>query len=475
MHPCLMVDEILRVVFRYIEDRMTWCALARTCRTFNEPASDLIWETLVYLPLITRNLSCERISCEGKHPPLNDNDWDVVRRISSHVRRLHLYPFPIDDDVHPWFSILTSPPDPNFLFANLRLLSFESRYAEDTEVASQIVTHLIPLLLRPRLFALRFNIPGKIYTYLNFPSIPMLCPNIRVLSIADREIKWNENSIPDEAVYLLSRVVSELGDLEMFRSNITSWDLLSSLAHARALRQLWTYLPRWLGPRTERPSGSIFPQLRTLNIRATSLASCTGFLRWTPLTKVTEISVRCSASTDDDDVSRALVEMSSLISSQCTALEFVFFFMDSFPYKAVPSSCPRPMLDPYQACHRLRVIALETPYNLTLADNDLEDLVKAWPHLEVFHLLHDGREDPLVRLTLRGITSLLYHCPKLTHFTLLFDATCVPEDTTLLSHGTLPAVKYMGVDRSPISTSSDVAAYFSNIMPYLEMISVHYL
>ncbi|KIK17115.1 hypothetical protein PISMIDRAFT_235856 [Pisolithus microcarpus 441] len=260
----------------------------------------------------------------------------------------------------------------------------------------------------------------------------------------------------------------------MFRSDAISWDLLSSLAHAKALRRLWIYPPRWLGPRAERPSGSIFPQLRTLNIRANSLASCTGFFHRTPLTNVTEISICCSASEDDDNVSQVLVDISSLISSQCTALEFVFYSLpDPFPYDEIPSTCPRPMLEPYQTCHQLRVIALETPYLLSLTDNDLEDLVKAWPHLEVFHLIQSGIEYPLVHLTLRGITSLLYHCTKLTHFSLLFDANWVPDDIARLSRGILSAVKYMGVDRSPVTPSGDVAAYFSNIMPHLEIVSVH--
>lgn len=479
-----MVDEILRIVFRYIENPMTLCALARTCRTFNEPASDLVWETLDDLELITRNLSCGRISCEGKHSrsqPLDHNDWDIVRRISSHVRRLHFYPFPIDHDVHPWFSVLTSPPDPSFLFPNLHSLSFgaplwycRTSNSKGSRAAFRMIARLFHLLLGSRLFTLRFDIPGTLYPYLDLLPIPALSPAIRTLSIVDPKIRWGGCSIPNEAVYSFSRVVSELGELELFRSDAISWDLLDSLAHAKALQRLWIYLPCWLGPRTERPSGSIFPQLRTLNIQANSLASCTGFFRWIPLTKVTEISICGSAFEDDDNVSQALVDVSSLISSQCMALESVFYsFPDPSPYNEIPSTCPRAMLEPYQTCHQLRVIALEMPFLLSLTDNDLEDLVKAWPHLEVFHLIQSGIEDPLVLLTLRGVTSLLYHCPKLTHFSLLFDANRVPDDIARLSHGILSAVKYMGVDRSPVTPSGDVAAYFSNIMPHLEIVRVH--
>ncbi|KAI6114569.1 hypothetical protein F5141DRAFT_1213785 [Pisolithus sp. B1] len=490
MHLCLLVDEILRLIFRCIKDRKTLCALARTCRAFSEPAADLIWETLSDMQLILRNISCERILCEGRHPRLtqsqslrlSDDDWGIFRRISSHVRRLDFYAFSVDNDVHPWLSFLTSPPNPSFLFPNLHSLSFEApplnysraNNSEDIHAAFPTIARLFCLLLGPRLCTLRLNVPGAFYTYFDLSFIPMLSLNIRVLSIVDPKSEWGGGgySVPDEAIYPFSRVVS---NLEVFRSDVISWDLLTSLAHAKALRRLWIYLPRWLGPRTERPSGTIFPQLRTLDIRANSLASCAGFFRWTPLTNVTEITIYCSSSgADDDDVLQAVVDMSSLISPQCMGLESIFsLFRNRFSYGGIPSTGPRPMLEPFQTCHRLRVIALETLCHLTLADSDLEDLVKAWPLLEAFHLIQRGLEHPLIRLTLRGITSLLYHCPKLTHFTLMFDATRVPEDIARLSLGTLSAVRYMGVDRSSVSPSTDVPAYFSTIMPHLEIVTVH--
>lgn len=37
-----------------------------------------------------------------------------------------------------------------------------------------------------------------------------------------------------------------------------------------------------------------------------------------------------------------------------------------------------------------QVIVLSASYSPTLADMDLEDTIKAWPHLEIFHLFQDG-------------------------------------------------------------------------------------
>ncbi|KAI6101203.1 hypothetical protein F5141DRAFT_1065964 [Pisolithus sp. B1] len=108
--------------------------------------------------------------------------------------------------------------------------------------------------------------------------------------------------------------------------------------------------------------------------------------------------------------------MSSLISSQCKNLESLWISVDG--YGGIQPARPRPMLEPYEAFHQL---------SLTLADNDFQDMVKAWPSLEAFHLLHD-------RLN--------------------------------------TSVRYMGVYTFPISESDDVATYLSILTPYLMTVCV---
>lgn len=48
MHPCLSLDEILRLLARVLvmtEAKATAAALACCCKTFEEPALDVLWET----------------------------------------------------------------------------------------------------------------------------------------------------------------------------------------------------------------------------------------------------------------------------------------------------------------------------------------------------------------------------------------------------------------------------------------------
>ncbi|KAI6163489.1 hypothetical protein EDD17DRAFT_473673 [Pisolithus thermaeus] len=499
MHHCLCVDEILREIFRCIERRSTLCVLARTCRTFYNPATDQIWETLTAMEPILRHLSPARLVKDPEsgsyylallHPPSED-DWNTIRRLSSRVRKLHILlgrRVPLRDAVNDaapqWFHHLASPPDSSFLFSNLRALSFEvDSYIDRSSTGdahariSQAVIRLFHLLLGPQLSALRFELPSSLYFHLDIPSIPVLCPNIRTLSFGKPDLYCNGAPVPDEITYRFSRAVPQLRRLETVRSYMTSWGLLSSLAEAKALRKLWMFLPHKLSPVPRRPCGNIFPQLRTLDISTRSLTLCLEFLRWASFKELTGIYIDCPLPTGDRDFLQILVDMSSLISSQYKNLEFLWIFIRPFDDREIVTAWPRPMLEQYRAFHQLRVIALQTGYSLTLADNDFEDMVEAWPHLEMLHLFHDDITSPPVHLTLRGVTALLYHCPKLKHFTLMFDATRVPgpEGFVPFFRGTLvqnTSVRYMGVYISPASESVEVATYLSILMPYLMAVGV---
>ncbi|KAI6161838.1 hypothetical protein EDD17DRAFT_1582997, partial [Pisolithus thermaeus] len=162
---------------------------------------------------------------------------------------------------------------------------------------------------------------------------------------------------------------------------------------------------------------------------------------------------------------------SSLISSQYKSLEFLCIFIRPFDDCEIVTAWPRPMLELYRAFRQLRVIAIQTGYSLMLADSDFQDMVKDWPHLEMFHLSHDDITSPPVHLTLRGVAALLHHCLTLKHFTMMFDATRVPgpEGFVPFFRGTLvqnTSMRYMGLYTSPASESVEVTTYFSILVPY---------
>lgn len=302
MHSCLCVDEILRLVFRCTEGRQTLCALARTCRAFNVPATDLIWETLEAVEPILQNLSSARIMTNTWHNhqyltlgALSDDDWNTVRRLSSRVRRFHTFfnAVPLDCDyvvgVPKWFRFLASTQHASYLFRNLRALSLE--VSTSLDMGRIDVTEFQPfldfcsLLVGPHLSALRFDIP-RIYSYLDISSIPGLYPNVRILSI-ERSCSGQTRveKIPGEDVFPCSSAVSRLLHLEIVRCYVTTWELLGSFAQLNVLRQLWMHLPNGLGPMPESPTNNLFSQLRTLGICSESIVLCTNLLLGLPSVK----------------------------------------------------------------------------------------------------------------------------------------------------------------------------------------------
>lgn len=496
MHHCLRTDEILREIFQCIESRPTLCALAKTCRMFYDPAMDQIWETLTAIePAVLERLSSATsvTNSTGSYPallhPLSDDDRDTIQRLSSRVRRLHInlriiLPRFDETDVSPqWVYQLASLKDSSLLFPNRHVLSLEvESYPNqnpsrdvDTRIFQAII-RLFYLLVGPHLSALRFEVPNSIYPHLNISSIPLLCPNIRTLSLGELDLYCEKPPISDEIMCGFSEAVSQLRHLETVRSYLTSWDLLSSLAEAKGLRKLWMFLPPKLGPVPTPPHDNTFPQLRTLDICTRSLTLCLEFLRWASLKEVTGIYIYCPCPTDDGDPLKTLVDVSSRISLQCKQLEFLWiFFNPGADHHETPTAWPLRMLKPYHDFHQLRVIALQTGYSMELVDHDLEGMVAAWPHLEIFHLFPDGIMDPPVRLTLRAVTALLYHCPKLKRFTLLFDATRVRRRSLPSFRGDLvqnTSVEYMGVYTSPVSRCVNVGRYLSKLMPCLELVGV---
>ena len=52
MHRCLLIQELLSIIFHHAHARKTLARLARTCKTFQDPALDILWctqDTLLYL------------------------------------------------------------------------------------------------------------------------------------------------------------------------------------------------------------------------------------------------------------------------------------------------------------------------------------------------------------------------------------------------------------------------------------------
>ncbi|KAG6331281.1 hypothetical protein ID866_7809 [Astraeus odoratus] len=130
MHSCLLIDEILQNIFTFIDKRSDLYALARTCRTLNRPAIDLLWETLTEIAPLLRTLSCIRHSTRGIPYIVREltlEDWKIFQRLSQRVHKLHIsFSYKLLEkssiDLRS-LCYLANPPDPSLLFPKVHTFS----------------------------------------------------------------------------------------------------------------------------------------------------------------------------------------------------------------------------------------------------------------------------------------------------------------------------------------------------------------
>lgn len=135
MHFCLLPPEILLQIFSTCEfyqlicSHATLASLARTCRTFQEPALDILWKNINgFEPLIACLPECVgNIDIRGRltleRPPLN-GECRLIGRYTQRIRSLTVFPthlVSIDDQIVQAF---ISAPSPTVLLPNLRSLGW---------------------------------------------------------------------------------------------------------------------------------------------------------------------------------------------------------------------------------------------------------------------------------------------------------------------------------------------------------------
>lgn len=76
MHPIFRIDDTLECILRETTSLPDMCRLARTCRTFTEPALNIVWKKL---PDIYPLIRCLPVDAWYLKRINNDDDLTLVR------------------------------------------------------------------------------------------------------------------------------------------------------------------------------------------------------------------------------------------------------------------------------------------------------------------------------------------------------------------------------------------------------------
>jgi hypothetical protein len=391
--------------------------------------------------------------------------WDTLCKYTSRVhsitatrsRRLAAIMEPLS------IIMLSCPSAPASLFPNLRKLIW---FADGTHEAAEFLR----MALVPSLLILDVRISSASSAFLSvLSSVGALCPHLQDMALRIQPAT-------DESFCKISPFVTQpLSQLRHLHSLLV-WDLgnqgIGHVMQLRALRSLCLDL-RTISD-CERKSRLEFPgfhDLKFLGLSTDTFKRASNFLSSLRVMESKEIKVDFNQVSPSTSGSTTLSQFLTILQERCDTdkLEGFTLIGISRKVRAEPS-----VFMPLQACRNLTRLSIERGCNISISDEELCQLVRDWPKLEVLKIscynpIHDNTTMP----TLYGLIELLRLCPILTSIALVIDTTKL-DGIDLKNPGGGRCNKYLKhlvLGNSPVGTPLNVALILSGLFPNLEQVN----
>ncbi|KAF8452840.1 hypothetical protein L210DRAFT_3755795 [Boletus edulis BED1] len=385
MHHALEIQEIVFYIFGHCDQPSAGsaadlAALARTCRTFKDPALDVLWEKLPDLSPLARCLpeaSCLSFSGEI--------EWDILRSYARRVRRLDALDGISRKSLKRLWKPLTTEP----LFPNLRRLYFD-------------YTHRATLLLLtpfPSLISLRVKVNKAPPLFEDsIKSFARTSPNLNILIIHGPGINMN---------HIDPTFICKWQNLHIVICPQISLDLITlvHLSCMPALTSLSFMLYRTM-PDEVSTSSLIFSKLRHLSLNSELLDPISHLLSRIQLPVVAHFVASIRSCPSRQDLSSFLAGVQTSDPSYVPEARPTFGFRD---------------LRPYMTFTNLRHINFNVACKVDLTDSELLTLASAWPRLEVLDINRGWGWNTQGGITPNGLLQLLQTCPSLRWIALVID------------------------------------------------------
>ncbi|KAG1742835.1 hypothetical protein EDB19DRAFT_1700610 [Suillus lakei] len=489
MHICLLPPEILLHIFVIYQhygpmytmsSRVTLASLARTCKTFKEPALDILWKDLNELkPLISCLVAClpegvSNTNARGvltlKRPPSN-GEWRLINRYAQRIHSLRVFTTQLDTIDDRVVQALIYVPSP--LLPNLRGLIWHD--------GRECFVPLLRTLLGPMITS--FRLDGTSSSHPSFAKSALLaslgvrCPCIRELGC------FYDGLDSEESSDAICEALCGLKELHRLETDVLNTRALFHLASLPSLEYLHFFLTTYsIGeaqPNSVPTFSSHFDQVRFTTPTPFVLSQCLRNVRFLFCR-----SVMVCVDYDDDTPYDPL-DATDLISSfsKCfsPALE-KFHFDFGFPFSGIveediladPSFALRfDVVAPLLSFSHLTDLDLDWICASAIDDVSLKTMAQSWPQLESFCLGSSARWLVPPSLTFVGLVHLIHHCQRLRSIGMPFCACPVDTDSEPFSE-TIANEKlttlFVGV--SPIVDPIAVACQLHTLLPKLTTVGL---
>ncbi|KAG2337702.1 hypothetical protein BDR05DRAFT_760690 [Suillus weaverae] len=478
---CIMIAELQWIIFDLVAppNMPTLLALALTCKSFTEPALDLLWRHLGGLDPLIRCLPQSLWKQDGKklefQRTMTLDDWSIFckynYRIHSLVNQCHVED---SEDTILSTEIWRAISCPSFslpLLPNLTSLTWTEASDETFQYIRLFVT---PQLTMLKISALPLSFDGPSFTFgpseqSIFLSIAHSCPSV---SHFDFDID-DDDSI--ESVGDTSTVLQCWSRLTSVRTRTVSEAAILHLSNLPSLQVLECQLPATpisteAQKLLQRP---VFCALQELDVTCKNLISPAALFEKLAITPKS-LSFTISHGVDS---AWALPGLISHLSNACThsSLQNVRLTIQVDDHPAGPdASIGAAAFQPLFAFRNIRVFDFEADgcCIVRMDDAALLQVAKAWPYLEELYISRYSHSRHQV--TPYAFVSLLRHCPRLVSVAVTIDWS------TIDVHTIPPDVPYRGFSQkalsnlytggSKIKNSISIAAFISAIAPNVRSI-----
>lgn len=351
--------------------------------------------------------------------------------------------------------MLSCPSAPASLFPNLRQLTW---HADGTHCAAEFLR----MAFVPTLLSLDMQISSESSFFLSvLSSLGTLCPHLQVLIMTSAT-----NGLLRKASPFVAQSISQLNCLK----TLYVWDLGNQgnehLMQLPALQVLVLDLQTssaWKGrSRLQFPG---FHNLNYLVLFIDNFNYALDFPRSLQVIDSKNIGIYFTAAHSFRSSYTALSQLFTILGEKCDHNNLISFSLfDSTGVSTNPD-----VFKPLHACHNLTQLLVERSWRISMADEELCQLVRGWPKLQVLDISRFVAVRATTIPTLHGLISLLQLCPALTSLTLVIDITKLdgidfksPGGGICNNH-----LEKLVLSNSPMKSPLNVALILSGLFPNL--------
>ncbi|KAG2126530.1 hypothetical protein DEU56DRAFT_891883 [Suillus clintonianus] len=434
MHRALLVSEVLLEIFVYLSQspstkvlvgctesltRKSLAALARTCKTFHEPAMDLLWANIHGLrPL----LGCVprlhpmiydtgiKYSWSQRVGPLAEHEFHQFLHHSARVRNMS-----ISEPNNNYFHLLTALPIETCLFPGLLSLSW---------IVQCTNTRILHFFLSP---TLRRYCVSDLRVHSDMEYIGTSCAALEALTV----LKDSDTAQLSETV----RSCKRLKHLQCPPLDSGVWKHLSTIPTLLTVRIVASHIFRYPLDQNKLDFAP-FVNLTSLSFHGGKVAAIITIIQHSEFPSLKEFAmhVRVLPWEEAEQLFRAL--------SQCKACQTIeHISISSHDRIQEHSSNSMTAIRHFMCFTQLRTLRLSACCSMYLDNDLLLEAMSSWPHIRT--LLFADRHPCPPTVTFRGLFAALSRCPHLQDLLMFIDARNIDIDpeTESFQHTSLQSLR----------------------------------